>query len=209
MLIRALAKAGLATGLLGPPVVGGAWYGLAATEPQLESVRDIFHNLPSVLQGGLTRFSRPLLSGLLVGLDYKVSLRGLDDKSEEYQEAISKVGCSGKTGPSSDPKIFIRLHNLHAVCGLIYRHFRIIFWSLEALNIPFTAFYLSSLLKPSVEKGLPLFSSGLNTPSNKEDLPNLVPCLRASLSLCCAWSMPFLLDHNKLLAFFIVERFHK
>jgi hypothetical protein len=94
MLIRALAKAGLATGLLGPPVVGGAWYGLAATEPQQESVRAIFHNLPSVLQGGLTRFSRPLLSGLLVGLDYKVSLRGLDDKTEEYQEAISKVGCS-------------------------------------------------------------------------------------------------------------------
>jgi hypothetical protein len=94
MLIRALAKAGLATGLLGPPVAGGAWYGLAATEPQQESVRAIFHNLPSVLQGGLTRFSRPLLSGLIVGLDYKVSLRGLDDKSEEYQEAISKVGCS-------------------------------------------------------------------------------------------------------------------
>ncbi len=53
MLIRALAKAGLATGLLGPAVAGGAWYGLAATEPQQESVRAIFHNLPSVLQAVL------------------------------------------------------------------------------------------------------------------------------------------------------------
>jgi len=91
MLIRTIAKAGLATGLIGPPLFGGAWYGLAATEPQQESVRAIFRNLPSVLQGGLARFSRPLLSGLLVGMDYKVSLRGLDDKSEEYQEIISKV----------------------------------------------------------------------------------------------------------------------
>jgi hypothetical protein len=46
------------------------------------------------LQGGVGRFSHTLLSGLAISLDYKITLRGLDDRSEEYQEAISKVGFS-------------------------------------------------------------------------------------------------------------------
>ena len=38
-----------------------------------------------MLEGGLLRASRPAISGLLVGIDYKYSLWGLDDQSEEYQ----------------------------------------------------------------------------------------------------------------------------
>jgi hypothetical protein len=53
MLLKAIAKAGLAAGLIGPPTAGGLWYGLAATEPQQESVRSIVSLLPSVLQAVL------------------------------------------------------------------------------------------------------------------------------------------------------------
>ena len=91
MLIKAIAKAGLACGLLAPPLAGGLWYSLAATEPQQASARSIVGHLPAVLRGGVVRFSHTLASGLAVGMDYKVSLRGLDDRSEEYQQAISKV----------------------------------------------------------------------------------------------------------------------
>ena len=39
-----------------------------------------------MLDGGLVRASRPAIKGLLVGIDYKYSLWGLDDQSEHYQE---------------------------------------------------------------------------------------------------------------------------
>jgi hypothetical protein len=105
MLVKAIAKAGLATGLLGPPVAGGLWFGLIATEQQQESVRSIIGHFPPVLQGGLVRFSRPLLNGLMVGLDYKVSLRGLDDKSDEYQEVISEAGLDCNAENTFSPRM--------------------------------------------------------------------------------------------------------
>ncbi len=39
-----------------------------------------------MLEGGLIRACRPAIKGLVVGIDYKYSLWGLDDQSEEYQE---------------------------------------------------------------------------------------------------------------------------
>ena len=48
-------------------------------------------SLPTVLNGGVNRFSRSLLTGLTIAIDYKYSLWGLEDCGEEYQDTISQV----------------------------------------------------------------------------------------------------------------------
>ena len=48
-------------------------------------------SLPTVLNGGVNRFSRSLLTGLAIAIDYKYSLWGLEDSGEEYQDTISQV----------------------------------------------------------------------------------------------------------------------
>ena len=48
-------------------------------------------SLPVVVQGGLLRFTRTLVRGVIVGVDYKYSLWGLDDQSDDYQVIITKL----------------------------------------------------------------------------------------------------------------------
>ena len=48
-------------------------------------------SLPSVLQGGVRRFTRSLGTGLCIAIDYKFSLWGLDDSSDDYQDSISQA----------------------------------------------------------------------------------------------------------------------
>ena len=43
------------------------------------------------MNGGVNRFSRSLLTGLAIAVDYKYSLWGLEDSGEEYQDTISQV----------------------------------------------------------------------------------------------------------------------
>ena len=74
-----------------PSASFGYWYLIAATDRQRTCVRDAGTQLPDILQGGATRFARSAWSGLLLSLDYKWSLRGLDDDSEEYADTISQV----------------------------------------------------------------------------------------------------------------------
>lgn len=79
------------TTFLGLPSGAGIWYGLIATEDQKTFTKSVLGNIPVMLEGGLVRASRPAIKGLLVGVDYKYSLWGLDDQSENYQEVISSV----------------------------------------------------------------------------------------------------------------------
>ena len=44
-----------------------------------------------MVQGGVTRFSRSLVTGLSVAIDYKYSLWGLEESGDEYQDTISLV----------------------------------------------------------------------------------------------------------------------
>eukprot|EP00088_Acartia_fossae_P023432 TRINITY_DN2444_c0_g1_i11.p1 TRINITY_DN2444_c0_g1~~TRINITY_DN2444_c0_g1_i11.p1 ORF type:complete len:553 (-),score=124.63 TRINITY_DN2444_c0_g1_i11:498-2156(-) len=79
------------TTVVGLPTSAGIWYGAIASEDQQSCTRTVLGNVPVMLEGGLLRASRPAISGLLVGIDYKYSLWGMDDQSEEYQEVISTV----------------------------------------------------------------------------------------------------------------------
>ena len=74
-----------------PPVAGLGWYLGLASEQQRKCCEDILHSLPNVVDGGVGRFSRSLMTGLNIGLDYKYSLWGLDDTKDEYQEAMKEV----------------------------------------------------------------------------------------------------------------------
>jgi len=85
---RVLKRAAWITALA-PPTFAGAWYGCLATEEQRSCTKSILGSLPVVAEGGLLRFSRTIYSGLLVGIDYKYTLYGLDEQSEDYQNAIS------------------------------------------------------------------------------------------------------------------------
>jgi aarF domain-containing kinase len=69
----------------------GVWYSFAANDRQKVLAHEIGANLPDILSGGGFRFIRTLLSGLSISFDYKLSLRGLEDTSEEYYEARSQV----------------------------------------------------------------------------------------------------------------------
>ena len=74
-----------------PPVAGLGWYLALASEQQRKCTEDILHSLPNVVDGGVGRFSRSLMTGLNIGLDYKYSLWGMDDTKDEYQEAMKEV----------------------------------------------------------------------------------------------------------------------
>lgn len=74
-----------------PPLAGMGWYLAVASTEQQVCTRDIVTNMPTVLEGGVFRFSRSLTTGLAIAMDYKYSLWGLVDQSEEYQEMLSKV----------------------------------------------------------------------------------------------------------------------
>ena len=67
------------------------WYHLLASKEQQSCTRDIIHSLPTVLQGGVRRFGRSASAGLMIGLDYKYSLWGMEETSEEYQDTMSQV----------------------------------------------------------------------------------------------------------------------
>ena len=64
------------------------------SEQQQTCARDIVTSLPCVLDsegGGAVMFGRSLVTGLGIGLDYKWSLWGLEDTSEEHQEVMKTV----------------------------------------------------------------------------------------------------------------------
>jgi len=82
------------TTLVGLPSGAGTWYGLIASEEQRICTKTVLGNLPAMLEGGLIRACRPAIKGLVVGIDYKYSLWGLDDQSEEYQSTNEQlIGC--------------------------------------------------------------------------------------------------------------------
>ncbi|XP_022335396.2 putative aarF domain-containing protein kinase 5 isoform X2 [Crassostrea virginica] len=72
-------RRGLVYGLTGATVSAGALYGIAS-EPQRRKVR--------VLIGGVKRFVRSLKIGTLISVDYKYNLWGLEEDSDEYNEAL-------------------------------------------------------------------------------------------------------------------------
>jgi len=74
-----------------PPVGLGCWYSGVASQQQQTCCQDIVLSLPTVLTGGVTRFSRSLLTGLTIAIDYKFSLWGLEDSADDYQDTISQV----------------------------------------------------------------------------------------------------------------------
>jgi len=76
---------------LGVPGGAAIWYGVIASDDQKVCTKAVLGNMPVMLEGGLIRASRPALSGVLVGIDYKYSLWGLDDQSDQYQEVMSSV----------------------------------------------------------------------------------------------------------------------
>ena len=71
--------------------LSGCWYVGLASQQQRNCCHDIVTSLPTVLNGGVNRFSRSLLTGLAIAVDYKYSLWGLEDSGEEYQDTISQV----------------------------------------------------------------------------------------------------------------------
>eukprot|EP00092_Neocalanus_flemingeri_P027570 GFUD01029911.1.p1 GENE.GFUD01029911.1~~GFUD01029911.1.p1 ORF type:complete len:549 (+),score=182.34 GFUD01029911.1:59-1705(+) len=83
-----LAKYSLAGGLTLPPLSGLGWYLAMATPEQQGCTGDIVTSLPTVLEGGVFRFCRSLGTGLAIAIDYKYSMWGLVDQSEEYQEEL-------------------------------------------------------------------------------------------------------------------------
>ena len=85
------AKYGLLGAAVLPPAAGLSWYLALASEPQRKCTSDILHSLPNVVDGGVERFSRSLVTGLRIGLDYRYSLWGMDDTQDEYQEAMKEV----------------------------------------------------------------------------------------------------------------------
>jgi len=87
--MRRLLKGAAAFTLAAPPTATAVWYSLIASDDQKACTRAILGSIPVLAQGGLVRFSRPLFQGLIVGVDYKYSLWGIDDTSDEYQEMIS------------------------------------------------------------------------------------------------------------------------
>jgi len=86
-----LARYSLIGGVTLPPLAGVGWYLAMASTEQQDCTRDILTNMPTVLEGGVFRFSRSLTTGLAIAMDYKYSLWGLVDQSEEYQEVLSMV----------------------------------------------------------------------------------------------------------------------
>ena len=88
--LRAL-KYSLVGGVTLPPIAGVGWYHSLASSDQQTCTRDILTNIPTVLEGGVFRFSRSLCTGLAIAIDYKYSLWGLVDQTEEYQEVLSKA----------------------------------------------------------------------------------------------------------------------
>jgi len=88
--VKAL-KYSLVGGVTLPPIAGAGWFlSLASTEQQT-CARDIITNIPTVLEGGVFRFTRSLCTGLAIAIDYKYSLWGLVDQTDEYQEVLSKA----------------------------------------------------------------------------------------------------------------------
>jgi len=86
-----LAKYSLVGGLTLPPLSGLGWYLTMASTDQQVCTRDVLTNMPTVLEGGVFRFSRSLCTGLAIAMDYKYTLWGLVDQSEQYQELLSMV----------------------------------------------------------------------------------------------------------------------
>ena len=84
-------KYSLVGGVTLPPLTGIGWYLTLATTEQQGCTRDILTNMPTVLEGGVFRFSRSLFTGLAIAIDYKYSLWGQVDQSEQYQEALSNA----------------------------------------------------------------------------------------------------------------------
>ena len=84
---KCLVSSGLSDIITSP----GCWYVGVANEEQRRCCQDIARSLPTVVQGGVTRFSRSLLTGLAISLDYKYSLWGLEESGEEYEDTISQV----------------------------------------------------------------------------------------------------------------------
>ena len=75
-----------------PPSVFASWYYFASSERQQNCLADARSQLPSVLKNaGAKRFIRSLWTGLVASIDYKYSLYGLDDDSDEYRDALSQV----------------------------------------------------------------------------------------------------------------------
>lgn len=86
-----IAKYSLVGGVTLPSLAGMGWYMTMASSEQQTCTRDIVTNMPTVLEGGVFRFSRSLTTGVAIAMDYKYSLWGLVDQSEEYQEVLSTV----------------------------------------------------------------------------------------------------------------------
>ena len=88
--VRRLVKAAVSGTVAIPTAAFGYWYLASASQRQKECVGDAVENAPDVLRGGWSRALRSAWSGFILSLDYKWSLRGMDDESAEYAEALSK-----------------------------------------------------------------------------------------------------------------------
>jgi len=95
--VRKVLKGTALATLVGPPVGAAVWYAAVATPDQKTCTTAILGSLPVVVQGGLLRFTRTLVRGVIVGVDYKYSLWGLDEQSDDYQERISGVHSRSAT----------------------------------------------------------------------------------------------------------------
>ena len=84
-----LLKYSLVGGVTLPPITGAGWYLTIASPDQQTCTKDILTNIPTVLEGGVFRFTRSLYTGLAIAMDYKYSLWGLVDQSDKYQEILS------------------------------------------------------------------------------------------------------------------------
>ncbi|XP_048771947.2 uncharacterized aarF domain-containing protein kinase 5-like isoform X2 [Ostrea edulis] len=72
-------RSGLKYGLVGLTLSAGVLYAIAE-EPERRKVR--------VLIGGIKRFTRSLKIGTIISMDYKYNLWGLEEDSDDYNEAL-------------------------------------------------------------------------------------------------------------------------
>ena len=74
-----------------PTVALSGWYVFAADEKQRNLINATAKSFPVIFKGNPLRCLRTFKAGVQVSADYKYSLYGLDDESEEYEETLKEV----------------------------------------------------------------------------------------------------------------------
>jgi len=89
--VKRTLQLGLAGVVVAPPATYSYWYTVNATKRQQECISDMWTQMPEILRGGWNRALRSAWAGLVISLDYKWTLRGLDDESEEYASYLTQI----------------------------------------------------------------------------------------------------------------------